>query len=57
MGRMSIETRERIITIWKNGTPMKEIQSHFREGKKISIACVPVQFNQKVQPTWENKRS
>ena len=41
MGRLTVESRERAITLWKSGVTVKEIRSRFQEeGKAISVVAL-----------------
>ena len=37
MGRMSMECRQRVVTLWKSGVDLSVIQQHFKGGKDESI--------------------
>ena len=41
MGRMSVDTRQRVIVMWQKGVKVKEIHQHLREeGIRISITSL-----------------
>ena len=49
MGRMSVETRSKVILLWKNGCPVTVIQDRlFQEGVKVSLFALIKKFKSTV---------